>query len=222
MCALFSILSQSLGFLSSSVTVTMSDLRYIMDMEDDAEDLGNDKYSRQPSLSGSARSPNPSSTSKKSDENPPPSTTDPGKSQPRRRGLLSRASKSTTTASPATATASVDKAPPSRSPLVEKRSVDRTESMDSIGYGSYAHSSSSSNMPPSSRSNVSSRPMSSAPGESSIPVKLTPITGRVSRAKKGVPVHICDVCKPPKVCRLNPCEVRDLLTVPRRSHEQSI
>ncbi|KAH8162280.1 hypothetical protein CIB48_g5965 [Xylaria polymorpha] len=156
----------------------MSDLRYIMDMEDDAEDLGNDKYSRQPSLSGSARSPNPSSTSKKSDENPPPSTTDPGKSQPRRRGLLSRASKSTTTASPATATASVDKAPPSRSPLVEKRSVDRTESMDSIGYGSYAHSSSSSNMPPSSRSNVSSRPMSSAPGESSIPVKLTPITGR--------------------------------------------
>ncbi|KAI0446241.1 hypothetical protein F4803DRAFT_559608 [Xylaria telfairii] len=176
----------------------MSDLRYIMDMEDDAEDLGNDKYSRQPSLSGSARSPNPSSTSKQSDDNPPPSTTDSGKSQPRRRGLLTRASKSTTTASPATATASVDKASPSRSPLVEKRSVDRTESMDSVGYGSYAHSSSSSNMPPSSRSNVSSRPMSSAPGESSIPVKLTPITGRVSRAKKGVPVHICDVCKPPK------------------------
>ncbi|KAI0453435.1 hypothetical protein F5B21DRAFT_505296 [Xylaria acuta] len=175
----------------------MADLKYIMDMEDD-EDLGNDKYSRQPSLSGSARSLNPSSTPKKSDDNPPPSNPDPGKSQPRRRGLLSRSSKSTTTASPATATASVDKASPSRSPLVEKRSVDRTESMDPVGYGSYAHSSSSSNMPPSSRSNVSSRPMSSAPGESSIPVKLTPITGRVSRAKKGVPVHICDVCKPPK------------------------
>ncbi|KAG9250199.1 putative C2H2 finger domain protein [Emericellopsis atlantica] len=27
------------------------------------------------------------------------------------------------------------------------------------------------------------------------PVKLTPITGRVSRAKKGVPVHICDICQ---------------------------
>ncbi|RYC55318.1 hypothetical protein CHU98_g10890 [Xylaria longipes] len=166
----------------------MADLKYIMDMEDDEDD----KYSRQPSLSGSARSPNPSSTPKKSDDNPPPSNTDAGKSQPRRRGLLTRSSKSTTTASPATATASVDKATPSRSPLVEKRSVDRTESMDPVGYASYAHSSSSLNMPPSGRSNVSSRPMSSAPGESSIPVKLTPITGRVSRAKKGVPVHICD------------------------------
>ncbi|KAI1750791.1 hypothetical protein F4782DRAFT_233654 [Xylaria castorea] len=172
----------------------MADLKYIIN----DEDLGNDKYSRQPSLSGSARSPNPSSTTKKSDDTPPPSNSDLSKSQPRRRGLLSRSSKSTTTASPATATASVDKASsPSRSPLVEKRSVDKTESMDPVGYGSYAHSS-SSNMPPSSRSNVSSRPMSSGPGESSIPVKLTPITGRVSRAKKGVPVHICDVCKPPK------------------------
>ena len=31
------------------------------------------------------------------------------------------------------------------------------------------------------------------------PVKLTPITGRVSRAKKGVPVHTCELCRPPKV-----------------------
>lgn len=31
------------------------------------------------------------------------------------------------------------------------------------------------------------------------PVKLTPITGRVSRAKKGQPVHICEICRPPKV-----------------------
>jgi hypothetical protein len=33
----------------------------------------------------------------------------------------------------------------------------------------------------------------------SIPIKLTPITGRVSRAKKGIPVYTCDICKPPKV-----------------------
>ncbi|KAK6854463.1 hypothetical protein PG995_009556 [Apiospora arundinis] len=39
------------------------------------------------------------------------------------------------------------------------------------------------------------RPMATQPEP---PVKLTPITGRVSRAKKGVPVHVCDVCKPPK------------------------
>lgn len=30
-------------------------------------------------------------------------------------------------------------------------------------------------------------------------VKLTPITGRISKAKKGVPVHTCDQCIPPKV-----------------------
>ncbi|KAK7943057.1 uncharacterized protein PG986_012170 [Apiospora aurea] len=39
------------------------------------------------------------------------------------------------------------------------------------------------------------RPMSTQPEP---PVKLTPITGRVSRAKKGVPVHVCEICKPPK------------------------
>ncbi|KAK8014629.1 hypothetical protein PG990_007925 [Apiospora arundinis] len=39
------------------------------------------------------------------------------------------------------------------------------------------------------------RPMATQPEP---PVKLTPITGRVSRAKKGVPVHVCDICKPPK------------------------
>lgn len=30
-------------------------------------------------------------------------------------------------------------------------------------------------------------------------VKYTPVTGRVSRAKKGQPVHVCDICKPSKV-----------------------
>lgn len=46
-------------------------------------------------------------------------------------------------------------------------------------------------------SNQPTRPMSTQPEP---PVKLTPITGRVSRAKKGVPVHVCEICKPPKVC----------------------
>lgn len=31
-----------------------------------------------------------------------------------------------------------------------------------------------------------------------IPVKYTPVTGRISRAKKGVPVHTCDICNPAK------------------------
>ncbi len=49
---------------------------------------------------------------------------------------------------------------------------------------------------------------SGSPGQSSrgsepavdVPVKYTPVTGRISRAKKGVPVHTCDVCRPVKVC----------------------
>ena len=32
-----------------------------------------------------------------------------------------------------------------------------------------------------------------------MPVKYTPVTGRISRAKKGVPVHTCDLCRPVKV-----------------------
>ncbi|KAG5927687.1 hypothetical protein E4U42_001927 [Claviceps africana] len=44
--------------------------------------------------------------------------------------------------------------------------------------------------------NVPSRPPGS---QQETPVKLTPITGRVSRAKKGVPVHTCEMCRPHKV-----------------------
>ncbi|KAK5634592.1 hypothetical protein RRF57_010305 [Xylaria bambusicola] len=176
----------------------MSDLRYIMDTTDD-EDRGNDKYSRRPGASDLTRSSNPSSTTKQSEDNTPSSTTETTTSQPRRRGLLSRSSRSATILSPTTATAKTDKASPSRPSLTERQSLDSTESMDPASYGSYNQSSSSSTMPPSGRSSIASRPMSSTPGEREIPVKLTPITGRVSRAKKGVPVHTCEICKPPKV-----------------------
>ncbi|KAI6379420.1 hypothetical protein MCOR25_002004 [Pyricularia grisea] len=30
------------------------------------------------------------------------------------------------------------------------------------------------------------------------PIRLTPITGRISRARKGQPVHVCDICRPAK------------------------
>ncbi|KAM3481881.1 hypothetical protein MY5147_000466 [Beauveria neobassiana] len=42
------------------------------------------------------------------------------------------------------------------------------------------------------------RPMMPAGTTGEPGVKLTPITGRVSRAKKGVPVHTCEICRPPK------------------------
>ena len=32
-----------------------------------------------------------------------------------------------------------------------------------------------------------------------MPVKYTPVTGRISRAKKGIAVHTCDICRPVKV-----------------------
>ncbi|KAF3058407.1 hypothetical protein GL218_05783 [Daldinia childiae] len=69
--------------------------------------------------------------------------------------------------------------------------------MDPTAYGGHAQGSSSGggSMTPST---MPTRPMGNMPGDGSMPVKLTPITGRVSRAKKGVPVHTCETCKPPK------------------------
>jgi hypothetical protein len=32
------------------------------------------------------------------------------------------------------------------------------------------------------------------------PIKYTPVTGRISRAKKAVLVHTCNVCRPVRVC----------------------
>ncbi|KAI1177636.1 hypothetical protein F4777DRAFT_576714 [Nemania sp. FL0916] len=155
----------------------MADLRYILDPAD--EELEDDKYSQQPGVSGSARNLNPSSTAPASESNlPPSSSTDPGKPQPRRRGPLSRPTRSTGTVLPATAAANVDKGSPSRSSRIERRSVDSTESIDPVSYESYTHSSSSSNMPPSGSATVSSRTMANVPGESDTLVRLTPVTRR--------------------------------------------
>jgi hypothetical protein len=49
----------------------------------------------------------------------------------------------------------------------------------------------SSNQPSTSDSPQHSSPSVSEP-RPDMPIKYTPVTGRISRAKKGVPVHICD------------------------------
>ncbi|KAI8624829.1 hypothetical protein F5Y19DRAFT_490167 [Xylariaceae sp. FL1651] len=175
----------------------MADLRFIMDVEEDG-DPEDHKYSGKPGHSGLAHSLDSSSSTKRSDDNLRPSNAKSSKSQQRRRGPLSRSSRSTTTASSTTATASTAEPSSSRSPLAQKARADSTASMDSASYRNYDQNLSSANMPPSNRPNGPQRPLSGAAGESNMPVKLTPITGRVSRAKKGVPVHTCDVCKPPK------------------------
>ncbi|UKZ73335.1 hypothetical protein TrVFT333_000980 [Trichoderma virens FT-333] len=71
-----------------------------------------------------------------------------------------------------------------------RRSNTSTDSMDSSYGQSQNHTS--------YYTGTAMRPIMSGASSGDHPVKLTPITGRVSRAKKGVPVHTCDVCRPPK------------------------
>lgn len=74
-----------------------------------------------------------------------------------------------------------------------RQSINSIDSMEShYGQGhSYGHGHSAS---------YSGSPMRPFVPAGEVPVKLTPITGRVSRARKGVPVHTCEICRPPKVC----------------------
>ncbi|KAK3316691.1 hypothetical protein B0H66DRAFT_478220 [Apodospora peruviana] len=112
--------------------------------------------------------------------------------QSKRRGPSTRGFKSATTVSSSSLSTSTTR-PPAR-----RRSTASNDSMDptSGGYGSGASSSSmGGRIHP---SNSPMRPMPTNPPPSNIPMRLTPITGRVSRAKKGVPVHVCDICKPAK------------------------
>lgn len=69
------------------------------------------------------------------------------------------------------------------------RGSSNTSNEDMYRHGSHPSGSGGGEQP--------NRPMGNPSGNPEI--KLTPITGRVSRAKKGVPVHTCDLCRPPKV-----------------------
>ncbi|KAI1207142.1 uncharacterized protein F4807DRAFT_462874 [Annulohypoxylon truncatum] len=169
----------------------MTSLEFIMDMsdmsheEDSTQIDKNEDGSIQP---GPSKSQDPSRAATSSHAKPKDQDDRLTPAPTRRHGPSGRSSKSTATASsPSTSSA--------RPASVSRRSTTSSESMDPGGYGGHAQSSSSGGgMPPS----MPSRPMGNAPGEGSLPVKLTPITRRVSRAKKGVPVHTCDICKPPK------------------------
>ncbi|KAK4447906.1 putative transcription factor TDA9 [Podospora aff. communis PSN243] len=130
----------------------------------------------------------------------------------KRRAVSTRGPKSTTTALPAPLSSSTSSsaAIPSISselsplstsvstsrPPARRRSTASVDSMDQTGYGSAASSSSMGHGL--HHPNQPMRPMPPHPQGNEIPMRLTPITGRVSRAKKGVPVHVCDLCKPAK------------------------
>ena len=79
----------------------------------------------------------------------------------------------------------------SRSGTARRRSSDATELMEPTGYGQGGSTAggSNNNMRPSLPRGLETEP----------PVRYTPVTGRVSRAKKGQPVHICDLCEEPRV-----------------------
>ncbi|KAH8887725.1 hypothetical protein GQ53DRAFT_768056 [Thozetella sp. PMI_491] len=142
----------------------------------------------QPSLPAAATTSRPSHVSSPGDtiDHRIPSPAVPSSHRPRRGGPSPRGSLSNTPSS--TLTFSRDR--PAR-----RWSTASNDSMEQGGYGSTASSSSmGGSLNP---SNSPMRPMP-APPVGEMPVKLTPITGRVSRAKKGMPVHTCDICKPPK------------------------
>ncbi|GKT68356.1 C2H2 finger domain-containing protein [Colletotrichum tofieldiae] len=89
----------------------------------------------------------------------------------------------------------------SRPPNTRRRSNVSTDSMEQSNYG-YGHvGSSSGGLDP---SGPPMRPYGHAPTGGEAPIKLTPITGRVSRAKKGMKVHTCDICRPPKLSHETP------------------
>jgi hypothetical protein len=81
----------------------------------------------------------------------------------------------------------------SRPSSIQRRSSAATEAMD---YTSSYQAGGSNHA-----STAGSPPQSSSRGSEpagDVPVKYTPVTGRISRAKKGVPVHTCDICRPVK------------------------
>ncbi|TVY56525.1 Zinc finger protein klf1 [Lachnellula cervina] len=155
----------------------MSSLKDIMDV--DVEPLESQAYRRSreaalqkaslPSIAPSSTTPSPSI---EDDDN---SNNNKGKA-PIKRRRSNRVSKTTTPP------------PASRSNIPRRRSSATGEAMDfTPGYQTSGSNQASASGTPLQGSRVSD-------SGAEIPVKYTPVTGRISRAKKGVPVHTCEIC----------------------------
>lgn len=88
-------------------------------------------------------------------------------------------------------------------PSTAYRGSNTPDELDQQGF-SYSHhvGVSSSVASPSARAPTSMRTFNGAPMENQAgcpPLKYTPVTGRISKALKGVPVHTCYDCVPPRV-----------------------
>ncbi|KAI0601512.1 hypothetical protein F4775DRAFT_400010 [Biscogniauxia sp. FL1348] len=178
----------------------MASLKFIMDVDDEEHDPRVNEH--KPGVLKTSKEPNPPIASGGNDPSRPPTSSHENPqvlddrltpAQTKRRGPSGRSTKPTATASSSSTTI-----PSARPSPARRRSTDSIEStMDPTRYGGPGQSSSSS-MTPSGRTNMPSRPVPNVPGEGNLPIKLTPITGRVSRAKKGMPVHTCEICRPSK------------------------
>ncbi|TVY82717.1 Zinc finger protein [Lachnellula suecica] len=155
----------------------MSSLKDIMDV--DVEPLESQAYrrSREAAQQASSRpSIAPSSPSPSIEDD---DVNNKGKSTLKRR----RSNRVSKTATPPTA---------SRSNAPRRRSSTTGDAMD---YTSAYQTAGSSQASASGTPQQGSRASDSG---AEIPVKYTPVTGRISRAKKGVPVHTCEICRPAK------------------------
>lgn len=174
----------------------MASLQSIMNLDEEVDSPPNkkDKDSGSPGTSTPQHPYESSNLATKSSYDIPEDQFDTTSSAPGKR----RSSSSRVNRSSAAAGSSSSSTTPSRpNPTGRRRSNTGTDTMDQPIYSrTQAGPSSSTGLPP---SNVPMRPFATMQSGGDIPVKLTPITGRVSRAKKGVPVHTCELCRPPKV-----------------------
>lgn len=172
----------------------MSSLKDIMDV--DVEPLESQAYRRKEVAAQEAarRSTNASSSI------PAPSSAGPTRIEhdSKGKGPIKRRRSGRTSNSPAQSTSSLQTGG-------RRRSSAASDTMDySFNSGPSLPASSSGSPRQSSRG---SEPVSD------MPIKYTPVTGRVSRAKKGVPVHTCEICMPAKVINIpsSRCVVLKLL-----------
>lgn len=166
----------------------MASLRNIMNVDEDHFDSHPIRKDQEPGRSSQVHHTQPTSSTYTN----PANLTITGQNTRRSPSSHHRNSSYATESSPTT---SPPGHPASNTSNTDRRqSNTSTDSMDSRYGQSHGHGHSHTN----SFTGAPMRPfMPSGGGETS--VKLTPITGRVSRAKKGVPVHTCDMCRPPKV-----------------------
>ncbi|KAH8196856.1 hypothetical protein TruAng_008969 [Truncatella angustata] len=163
----------------------MTSLHLIMDMNVDKEESQANKRDGPSSTPNTRRNRDFSA----SDYNNPEEQQETlSTSTKQRRVAPGRNSKSSTTVAAGSSTTVPSSSSTARP--VPARGTSNTSNEEMHRYGSHASGSGSGG------GEQPNRPMGNVPGE--VPIKLTPITGRVSRAKKGQPVHTCEICRPPK------------------------